>query len=163
MIGILFLIFTFYAFTALLAFLSYILWYILCTNATLSFIISHQKQEILAFHIESIDPDYHLHGGHESASHPINNNVHPRICYQLFSTGQHSSNYNAMLTAIKEIGANLEVYRMYSRAGQEAGSSKTLNQVEMVEIGLGPGAEEEVGALSWNEKKKGKGKGNVPP
>ena len=52
---------------------------------------------------------------------------------------------------------------MYARAGQEAGPSKTLNQIETAEIGLGPGAEEDVGALSWDEKKKGKGKGNPPP
>ena len=38
-----------------------------------------------------------------------------------------------------------------------------LNQVESAEIGLGPGAEEDVRALSWDEKKKGKGKGNAPP
>ena len=37
---------------------------------------------------------------------------------------------------------------MYTRAGQEAGPSKTLNQVESAEIGLGLGAEEDVGALS---------------
>ena len=41
MIGILFFIFTLYAFTALLTFLGYILWYILCTNTTLSFVVSH--------------------------------------------------------------------------------------------------------------------------
>ena len=76
MIGILLFIFTFYAFTAILAFLSYILWYILCTNATLSFIATHQKREILAFHIESIDPDYHLCGGYKSASHPVDNDWH---------------------------------------------------------------------------------------
>ena len=58
MIGILLFLFTFYAFTAVLAFLSYILWYILCTNSTLSFVITRQKREILALHIESIDPDY---------------------------------------------------------------------------------------------------------
>ena len=52
---------------------------------------------------------------------------------------------------------------MYARAGQEAGLSKTLNQLETVEIGLGPEAEEDVGALSWDEKKKGKGKGNPLP
>ena len=52
---------------------------------------------------------------------------------------------------------------MYVRAGQEAGPSKTLNQMETVEIGLGPGAEEDVGALSWDEKKKGKGRGNPLP
>ena len=38
-----------------------------------------------------------------------------------------------------------------------------LNQVESAEIGLGPGAEEDVRVLSWDEKKKGKGKGNAPP
>ena len=76
MIGILFLIFTFYAFTALLAFLGYILWDILCTNATLSFVVSRQKRELLAFHIESTNPNYRLHGGYESASHPINNTWH---------------------------------------------------------------------------------------
>ena len=43
MISILFFIFSLYAFTAILAFLSYILWYILCTNATLSFVVSRQK------------------------------------------------------------------------------------------------------------------------
>ena len=76
MIGILLFIFTFYAFTALLAFLGYILWYILCTNATLSFVVSHQKRELLTFHIKSIDPDYRLHGGYESASHPVDNTWH---------------------------------------------------------------------------------------
>ena len=65
--------------------------------------------------------------------------------------------------AIKEIGANLEAYHMYARAGQEAGPSKTINQMESVEIGLGPGTEEDIGTLSWDEKKKGKGKGNSSP
>ena len=73
MIGILFFIFTFYAFTAILAFLSYILWYILCTNATLSFVITRQKRELLTLHIESIDPNYRLCGSYESASHPVDN------------------------------------------------------------------------------------------
>ena len=44
----------------------------------------------------------------------LEDNVHPRICYQLFSTGRRSSNYNAMLMAIKEIGSNLEAYWMYA-------------------------------------------------
>ena len=52
---------------------------------------------------------------------------------------------------------------MYARAGQEAGPSKTLNQMEMAEIGLGPGTEEDISTLSWDEKKKGKGKGNPLP
>ena len=73
MFAIAFVLFSFYAFTTLLTFLSYILWYILCTNATLSFIITHKKRELLALHIESTNPDYHLRGRYESASHPINN------------------------------------------------------------------------------------------
>ena len=76
MITIRFFIFTFYAFTAVLAFLSYILWYILCTNATLSFVVTCQKQELLALHIEPIDPDYHLRSGYKSASHPVDNTWH---------------------------------------------------------------------------------------
>ena len=43
MITICFFIFTFYTFTAVLAFLGYILQYILCTNATLSFVVTCQK------------------------------------------------------------------------------------------------------------------------
>ena len=76
MISILFFVFSLYTFTILLAFLGYILWYILCTNATLSFVVSRRKRELLAFHIESIDPDYRLHGGYESASHPVDNTWH---------------------------------------------------------------------------------------
>ena len=76
MIGILFFIFTLYAFTALLVLLSYILWYILCTNATLSLVVSRKKREILTLHIESIDPDYRLRSRYESASHPIDNTWH---------------------------------------------------------------------------------------
>ena len=41
--SILLFFFSFYVFTALLAFLGYILWYTLCTNATLSFIVTRQK------------------------------------------------------------------------------------------------------------------------
>ena len=76
MISVLFFVFSLYVFTALLAFLGYILWYILYTNATLSFVIICQKRELLAFHIKSIDLDYRLHGGYESASHPVNNTWH---------------------------------------------------------------------------------------
>ena len=93
----------------------------------------------------------------------LEDNVHPHICYQLFSMGRRSQNYNATLMAIKEIGSNLEAYRMYTKARQEAGPSKTLNQIELAEIGLGLGAEEDIGALSWDDKKKGKGKGNPVP
>ena len=76
MISILLFTFIFYAFTAILAFLGYILWYILCTNTTLSFVVSRRKRELLAFHIKSIDPDYCLRGGYESASHPVDNTWH---------------------------------------------------------------------------------------
>ena len=76
MISILLFVFSLYAFTIVLAFLGYILWYTLCTNATLSFIVTCQKRELLTFHIESIDPDYCLCGGYESASHPVDNDWH---------------------------------------------------------------------------------------
>ena len=79
MIGILFFIFTFYAFTAVLTFLGYILWYILCTNTTLSFVVTCQKRELLTLHIKSIDPDYRLRGGYKSASHPVDNTWHTAL------------------------------------------------------------------------------------
>ena len=114
----------------------------------------------VAFIAEFMKLKYYAKTDNSAAIGYLEDNIHPRIHYQLFSMGRHSNNYNTMLTAIREIGANLEAYCMYARAGQEAGPSKTLNQVESAEIGLGPGAEEDVGALSWDEKKKGKGKGN---
>ena len=121
------------------------------------------NMSMVAFIAEFMKLKYYAKTDDGTAIGYLEDNVHPRIRYQLFSTGRHSSDYNAMLTAIKEIGTNLEAYHMYTRAGQEAGPSKTLNQAEMVEIRLGPGAEEDVGALLWDEKKKGKGKGNVLP
>ena len=90
----------------------------------------------------------------------LEDNVHPRIRYQLFSTGRRSTNYDATLMAIKEIGSNLEAYQMYARTGQEAGPSRTVNQTE-AEIGPGPEVDD-IGALSWDDKKK-KGKGKAPP
>ena len=117
----------------------------------------------VAFIAEFMKLKYYAKTDDGAAIGYLEDNVHPRIRYQLFSTGQRSQNYNATLMAIKEIGSNLEAYRMYARAGQEAGLSKTLNQLEMVEIGLRPGTEEDIGTLSWDEKKKGKGKGNPSP
>ena len=76
MLSILFFLFSFYVFTALLAFLGYILWYILCTNATLTFVITHKKRELLTLHIESTNSNYHLCGRYESASHPVDNTWH---------------------------------------------------------------------------------------
>ena len=117
----------------------------------------------VAFIVEFMKLKYYAKTDDGAAIGYLEDNVHPRIRYQLFSTGRHSNDYNATLIAIKEIGGNLEAYCMYARAGQEAGPSKTLNQIETAEIGLGPGDEEDVGALSWDEKKKGRGKGNPPP
>ena len=57
----------------------------------------------------------------------LEDNVHPRIQYQLFLTGRRSTNYDATLIAIKEIGTNLEAYRMYAKTGQEASLSRTVN------------------------------------
>ena len=90
----------------------------------------------------------------------LEDNVHPRIRYQLFSTGRRSANYDATLIAIKEIGTNLEAYRMYAKTGQEAGPSRSVNQTETLEVGPGSDADD-IGALSWDDKKK-KGKGKAP-
>ena len=115
----------------------------------------------VAFIAEFMKLKYYAKTDDSAAIGYLEDNVHPWIHYQLFSTGRCSQNYDATLMAIKEIGSNLEAYCMYTRAGQEASSSKTLNQMESAEIG--PGVEEDVSALSWDEKKKGKGKGNPPP
>ena len=121
------------------------------------------NMSMVAFIVEFMKLKYYAKTDGGTAIGYLEDNVHPHICYQLFSTGRRSSNYDATLMARKEIGSNLEAYRMYARAGQEAGPSKTLNQMESAEIGLGPGAEEDIGALLWDEKKKGKGKGNPSP
>ena len=115
----------------------------------------------VTFIAEFMKLKYYAKTDNGAAIRYLEDNVHPHICYQLFSMGRHSTDYNITLTTIKEIGVNLEAYCMYSHTGQEAGPSKTLNQVELAEIRLGPGAEEDIGTLSWDEKKKGKGKGNV--
>ena len=117
----------------------------------------------VAFIAEFMKLKYYAKTDNGTAISYLEDNVHPRIHYQLFSTGRCSNDYNATLTAIKEIGTNLEAYQMYAHAGQEAGPSKMLNQVDLAEIGLGPQAEEDIRALSWDEKKKGKSKGNAPP
>ena len=93
----------------------------------------------VAFIVEFMKLKYYAKTDDGTAIGYLEDNVHPRIRYQLFSTGRHSQNYDTMLMAIKEIGSNLEVYRMYARAGQEAGPSKTLNQAETVEIGFRSG------------------------
>ena len=118
----------------------------------------------VAFIAEFMKLKYYAKTDDSAAIGYLEDNVHPQIRYQLFSTGRRSSSYDATLIAIKEIGSNLEAYRMYARAGQEAGPSKTLNQAETAEIGLGPGPEaDDIGTLSWdNKKKKSKGKGPAP-
>ena len=121
------------------------------------------NMSMVAFIVEFMKLKYYAKTDDGAAIGYLEDNIHPRIRYQLFSMGRHSQNYDATLMAIKEIGSNLEVYRMYVRAGQEARPSKTLSQIKTAEIGLGLGAEEDIGALSWDEKKKGKGKGNPLP
>ena len=92
----------------------------------------------------------------------LEDNVHPCIRYQLILTGCCSTNYDTTLMAIKEIGSNLEAYRMYAKTGQEGGPSRTVNQAKAAEIGPGPETDD-IGALSWDEKKKKtKGKGPLP-
>ena len=91
----------------------------------------------------------------------LEDNAHPCIRYQLFSTRQWSSDYNATLIAIKEIGTNLEAYRMYACTGQEAGPSRSIHQMESMEIGPGLETDTNIRALSWDDKKK-KGKAPAP-
>ena len=92
----------------------------------------------------------------------LKDNVHPRIHYQLFSTGRWSTNYNTTLIAIKEIGTNLEAYCMYTHAGQEAGPSKNIRQLDSTELGPGPEPNMDIGALSWDNEPKKKGKPPMP-
>ena len=113
----------------------------------------------VAFIAEFMKLKYYTNTEDREAIGLLKDNVHPRIRYQLFSTGRRSANYDATLMAIKEIGTNLEAYRMYAKSGQEAGPSRTVNQAEAMEMGLGPEVNN-IGALSWDDKKKkGKGKG----
>ena len=68
----------------------------------------------VAFIAEFMKLKYYAKTNDSAAIGYLEDNVHPRIRYQLFSTSQHSSDYNATLIAIKEIGSNLEAYRMYA-------------------------------------------------
>ena len=72
-------LFIFYITTALFALLTYILWYTLCTNVTLAFIITRQCREVVMLHIKSIDPDFRLCSGYESSSHPVDNTWHTAL------------------------------------------------------------------------------------
>ena len=68
----------------------------------------------VAFIAEFMKLKYYAKTDNGTAIGYLEDNVHPCICYQLFSTGRRSSNYNATLIALKEIGGNLEAYRMYT-------------------------------------------------
>ena len=68
----------------------------------------------VAFIAEFMKLKYYAKTDNGAAIGYLEDNVHPCIHYQLFSTGRRSSDYNAMLIAIKEIGANLEAYHMYA-------------------------------------------------
>ena len=83
------------------------------------------NMSMVTFIAEFMKLKYYAKTDNSAAIRYLEDNVYPHICYQLFSTGQCSSDYNATLTTIKEIGTNLEAYRMYACAGQEAGPSKT--------------------------------------
>ena len=91
----------------------------------------------------------------------LKDNVHPHICFQLFSTGRCSTDYDTTLIAIKEIGTNLKAYCMFTCAGQEASPSKMIHQMETTEVGPGPDPDDEIRAISWDNKKK-KGKAPAP-
>ena len=78
---------------------------------------------MVAFIVEFMKLKYHAATEDHEAIGLLEDNIHPRIRYQLFSTSRRSTNYDATLMAIKEIGSNLEAYRMYAKTGQEAGPS----------------------------------------
>ena len=86
----------------------------------------------------------------------LEDNVHPRIHFHLFTTSWHSTDYDATLIAIKDIGSSLEAYRLIAHAGQEAGPSWSIREVDAMDVG--PGPEEDISAMSWDDKKKGKGR-----
>ena len=91
----------------------------------------------------------------------LEDNIHLHIHFQLFSTRQHSTDYDTTLIAIKEIGTNLKAYCMFTRAGQEAGPSKMIHQIEAMEVGPRPDPDNEIRAVLWDDKKK-KGKAPAP-
>ena len=113
----------------------------------------------VAFITEFMKLKYYAKTDNHEAIGLLEDNVHPRIRYQLFSTGRRATDYNATLIAIKEIGTNLEAYCMYARTGQEAGPSKNIHQLDSTEMGPGPDPDTDIGALSWNDKPK---KGRTP-
>ena len=89
----------------------------------------------------------------------LEDNFHPCICFQLFTTGQCSTDYDTTLITIKDIGSSLEAYHLITRAGQEAGPSRNIRKMDTTDVG--PGPKEDIGATSWDDKKK-KGKGRAP-
>ena len=66
------------------------------------------NMSMVTFIVEFMKLKYYAKTDDGAAIRYLEDNVHPCIRYQLFSMGWHSSDYNATLTAIKEIGANLE-------------------------------------------------------
>ena len=118
------------------------------------------NMSMVAFIAEFMKLKYYAAMEDREAIGLLEDNVHPRIRYQLFSTSRRSANYDATLIAIKEIGTNLEAYRMYAQTGQEAGPSRSVNQAKTIEEGPGPESDN-IGTLSWDDKKK-KGKGKAP-
>ena len=113
----------------------------------------------VAFIAEFMKLKYYLKTEDSAAVGILEDNVHPHICFQLFTTGRHSTDYNATLIAIKDIGSSLEAYRLIACSGQEAGPSHTIREMDTMD--LGPGPEEDISATSWDDKKK-KGKGRPP-
>ena len=115
----------------------------------------------IAFIAKFMTIKYYAKTDDHAAISLLEDSVHLRIHYQLFSTRQRSADYNSTLIAINEIGTNLEAYHMYAHAGQEAGPSKSIHQIKSMEIGPGPEPDMDIGALSWDDKKK-KGKPPAP-
>ena len=66
------------------------------------------NMSMAAFIAEFMKLQYYAKTNDSTAIRYLEDNIHPRIHYQLFSTGRCSNDYNVTLTAIKEIGTNLE-------------------------------------------------------
>ena len=102
----------------------------------------------VAFIAEFMKLKYYSKTNDSAAAGLLEDNVHPHIQFQLFSTRWHSTDYNTTLITIKEIATNLEAYHMFVCAGQEAGPSHTIHQLDKEDVGPSLDPDDEIGAVS---------------
>ena len=114
----------------------------------------------IAFITEFMKLKYYSKTNNSAVVGLLEDNVHPCIHFQLFTTGRRSTDYDTTLITINEIGTSLEAYHLIVCAGQEAGPSCSIHEMDNMETG--PGLEEDIGTTSWDNNKKKKGKGRAP-